>query len=143
MSKTFLSLCSKTWSRSDSPVSSFHADSRRQSGDRVRSRRSESTLQRCEERPLGRDLLKNLDLTPSSFPPRSLQSAAQRHLHQRTSKDCDRQDSEIRLARATECNRGAMSQRFSVGERGRSNVTLSPSARAGTFPIRSSHKIAI
>src|SRR5436190_23405806 len=41
MSKTFLSLCSKTWSRSDSPVSSFHAESRRQSGDRVRSRRSE------------------------------------------------------------------------------------------------------
>src|SRR5438094_5337157 len=56
MSKTFLSLCSKTWSRSDSPVSSFHAD-----------------------------------------------SAA---------------------SRATECDRGAVSQHFSVAESGRSNGSV-------------------
>src|SRR5438128_1282031 len=48
MSKIFLSLCSETWSRSDSPVSSFHADSRRQSGDRVRSRRSEQRFSVAE-----------------------------------------------------------------------------------------------
>jgi hypothetical protein len=41
------------------------------------------------------------------------QGAAQRHLHQRTSQDCDRQDSEIRLASATERDRGAVIQRFS------------------------------
>src|SRR5207237_7168387 len=67
MSKTFLSLCSKTWSRSDSPVSSFHADSRRQSGDRVRSRRSEKNTSALGRAAARMDLLKNLDLTPSSF----------------------------------------------------------------------------
>src|SRR5205814_9315993 len=61
-------LCSKTWSRSDSPVSSFHANSRRQSGDRVRSRRSEKNTSVLRRAAARMDLLKNLDLTPSSFP---------------------------------------------------------------------------
>src|SRR5438046_7624344 len=68
MSKTFLSLCSKTWSRSDSPVSSFHADSRRQSGDRVRSRCSEKNTSALRRAAARMDLLKNLYLTPSSSP---------------------------------------------------------------------------
>src|SRR5439155_18150081 len=59
MSKTFLSLCSKTWSRSDSPVSSFHANSRRQSGDRLRSRRSEKNTSALRRAAARTDLLKN------------------------------------------------------------------------------------
>src|SRR5207248_4009801 len=40
--------------------------------------------------------------------PRSLQSAAQPHLHQRTSQDCHRQDSEIHLARSIDRYRSAV-----------------------------------
>src|SRR5205085_11283595 len=42
--------------------------SRRQSGDRVRSRRSEKNTSASRRAAARMDLLKNLDLTPSSFP---------------------------------------------------------------------------
>src|SRR6266404_7127869 len=40
---------------------------------------------------------------------RALQSAAQRHLRQRATQNCDRQDSEIYLESATACDRSAVS----------------------------------
>src|SRR6516162_8091283 len=49
--------------------------------------------------------------------PRALQGTAQRDLHQRTSQNYDRQDSEVHLASTPACDRSAIT-RFSFFRRG-------------------------